>query len=212
MRMVYLLGGCALLTAAPAAAPAQPAAAPAACELHFWPTEKAQTSNYSGVAGPIGAALAGKRMTGADALLADLPPEAQADALRALDLKGLLAMPAPVAVVLETAPLRMKAAGSQKTRLTASTAPCYAELAVKRIGYRSHITAGRDFGAVFILRRYANAAAPARIVQGAADVPVKLYPARNEAERPAANAELKQKFGRTAEKFLAARAKRGPGG
>jgi hypothetical protein len=198
---IFLSGGALALLLTSAQASAQ-LAGPAGCELHFWPTEKAQTSNASGVGGAIGGALAGKRMTSEDGLLSDLPPEAQAEALRALDLQALLGTPAPVSVVLQTTPLKTKTATSSRQRLTASAAPCYAELAVKRIGYRSHITAGRDFGAVFILRRYATPSAPARVVQGGADVSVKLYPARTEEERPAANAELQQKFGRTAEKFL----------
>ena len=196
----------------PAAAAAQ-SAAPAACELHFWPAGKAHSSNYSGVGGAGGGLLAGKRMTGEEALLADLPPEEQAEALRAIDLRGLLGLPAPVEVILEAGPLESKTAKSQKSRLTASTADCYVELAVKQILYTSHITAGRQFGAKLILRRYSGRNSPARVADGIAGVRVKLYPARTEADRPAANAELKQNFGRTAEKFLLAKGQRKtPGG
>jgi hypothetical protein len=189
----------AAVTASSAGAQVQ---SPKVCELHFWPTEKAQTSNYSGVGGALGSALAGQRMTGEDALLADLPPSNQVDAIRTLDLQSLLGMPGPVRVVLATTSLTSKTATSQKARLTASNNPCYAELAVKRIGYRSHITAGRDFGAVFILRRYLTATGPVKVLQGGADVSVELYPARTEEERPAANAELKSKFGEVVKKFL----------
>jgi hypothetical protein len=133
----------------------EPAAAPS-CELHFWGSDEALTSNYSGVGGVVGAALAGPRPQTGAGLSSDLSPAVQAEALRRLDLAGLLGMPG-VRVIEEPRPLIAKA-GKAGPRLIASKAPCYAELVVDMIGYSSHITAGRKFGARFILRRFPGGA------------------------------------------------------
>jgi hypothetical protein len=189
----------ALAAACPVAAQ-EPAAAPS-CELHFWGSEEALTSTYSGVAGPIGAALAGPRPQSGEGLSGDLSPAAQAEALRRLDLAGLLKMPG-VRLIEEPRPLVAKA-GSAGPRLTASTAPCYAELVVDMIGYSSHITAGRKFGARFILRRFPGGARIARVDKGGINVGLKIYPARKPENHSAGLVELSAAFGRTAARFLA---------
>lgn len=182
------------------AAAAEPAAAAPACELHFWGSEEALTSNYSGVAGPVGAALAGSRPKTKAGLSVDLPTDVQVQALRRLDLARLLDMPG-VQVIEGKRPLIAKA-GKPGPRLTGSKATCYAELVVDMIGYRSHITAGRDFGARYILRRFPAGARIARIDKGAKDVGLKIYPAKKPENRSAGLDELAAAFGRTAERFL----------
>jgi hypothetical protein len=178
---------------------------PPSCELHFWGSEEALTSNYSGVGGVVGAALAGPRPQTGAGLSGDLPPTAQAEALRRLDLAALLKMPG-VQVIEEPRPLVAKA-GRPGPRLTASKAPCYAELVVDMIGYSSHITAGRKFGARFILRRFAGGAATARIDKGGVNVGLKIYPAKKPENHSAGLDELAAAFGRTASRFLAGKAR-----
>lgn len=135
----------------------------------------------------------------------DLPPAAQAEALRRLDLAGLLKMPG-VKVIEEARPLVGKA-GRAGPRLTASRAPCYAELVVDMIGYSSHITAGRKFGARFILRRFPDGAGSARVDKGGINVGLKIYPAKKPENQEAGLAELADAFGRTAARFLAGKAR-----
>lgn len=195
MNRYFVVTALAALTAA-----AEPATAAPACELHFWGSEEALTSNYSGVAGPVGAALAGSRPKTKVGLSSDLPIEVQIQALRRLDLARLLDMPG-VQVIEGKRPLIAKA-GKPGPRLTGSKATCYAELVVDMIGYRSHITAGRDFGARYILRRFPAGAAIARIDKGAKDVGLKIYPAKKPENHSAGLDELAAAFGKTTERFL----------
>jgi len=184
-----------LCVAAASASAQAPASADNGCELHFWATDDA-LANFNLMLNP---ALQ-KGVTTGNVLLDALPAEAQAAGLERLDLANLLGMPG-VRVVRETQPVKDKVAAHHKGRLTASTTPCYAELAVKRMGYRTDPFFGRDFGAVFIYRRFASAAASARIVQGAGDVSVKIFPPRDETQRDAAREEMTAAFGASFEKF-----------
>jgi hypothetical protein len=203
MNRYLVVVATAALAAGPASAEAPAAMASAAppCELHFWGSEEALTSNYSGVGGAVGGALAGSRPRNKAGLSGDLPMDIQAEALRRLDLARLLDMPG-VQVIEGKRPLAAKA-GKPGPRLTDSTAPCYAELVVDMIGYRSHITAGRDFGARYILRRFPAGARIARIVKGGKDVGLKIYPAKKPENHAAGLEELAAAFGKTTERFLA---------
>jgi hypothetical protein len=201
----YLIVVAALATTALSQAPAQSAAQPATdgaatCELHFWPSSHALTSTYSGVGGALGAMLAGPRPQSESALIGDLPPEAQVEALRHIDLSAMLGMP-NVRLIPELAPLAARPS-RPSPRLTSSTAPCYAELVVDFIGYSSHITAGRKFGARYWLRRYSDPSGLARVQNGGKNVSLHAYPARRPEDQPAALAELSGAFGRATEGFL----------
>jgi hypothetical protein len=200
MNRYLVVAASAALAAGPASGQAPAAAAPP-CELHFWGSEEALTSNYSGVGGAVGGALAGPRPKTKAGLSGDLPMDVQAEALRRLDLARLLGMPG-VQVVEGKRPLVAKA-GKPGPRLTDSKATCYAELVVDMIGYRSHITAGRDFGARYILRRFPGGARIARIDKGGKDVGLKIYPAKKPENHAAGLEELAAAFGKTAERFLA---------
>jgi hypothetical protein len=187
--------------ATPARAAGQPPAGDAApCELHFWPSTAAVTSTYSEVGGLVGALLAGPRPLTGPALLGDLPPEAQVEALRQIDLGGLLGMP-NLRLIAEQAGAAVRP-NRRGPRLTGSTAPCYAELVVDYLGYSRHITAGRRFGARYWLRRYLDGSGLARVQNGGKDVQLRLYPARRPEDHAPALVELRDAFGRATEGFL----------
>lgn len=188
----------------PAGAPNE---SPVGCELHFWPSEDAQSNSnpFSGraldnIADP------GARTTG-NVLLDTLPIEAQLASLQQLDLAELLDLPG-VRVVYENGRLSRRDATRNRARLTSSTAPCYAELMVKRIGYRNDPLFGRDFGAVFIYRRFASGGTEATIFQGDGDVGLDVFPAADESEQAAAEAELFHAFGVVFEEFVDSRLRR----
>ena len=187
-------------TAASAAAQPTPDSSSPSCELHFWGSRQALTSTYSGVPGVLGAALAGPRPQSEAALSSDLPPEAQADALRHIDLARLLRMPG-VRLIEESAPFPGKPK-EKGPRRTASTEPCYAELVVDYIGYSSHITAGRKFGARYWLRRFPGTGRVAEVQNGGKNVGLKIYPAKKPEDHAAGLAELAAAFGRATQGFL----------
>lgn len=173
----------------------------APCELHFWPSEMAMTSNYSGVAGVVGAALAGPSPRSGDGLISDLPPAAQGEALKQVDFATLLKLPQGVTLTVEQGPFPGKP-GRKGPRASASAAPCYVELVVDYIGYTSHITAGRKFGARLWLRRYPAGGGDPVVQNGGKDVKLRFYPAKKAEDHPAAIAELNAAFPKVVEGFL----------
>jgi hypothetical protein len=173
----------------------------APCELHFWPSGMAMMSNYSGVAGPIGAALAGPSPQSGDGLISDLPPAAQGEALKSVDFATLLKLPQGVTLIVEPSSFPGKP-GRKGPRASASTAPCYLELVVDYIGYTSHITAGRKFGARMWLRRYPTGGGDPTVQNGGKDVKLRLYPAKKAEDHPTAIAELNAAFPKVIEGFL----------
>lgn len=174
---------------------------PGSCELHFWASDIALTSNYSGVDGLAGKLLEGPSPQTREGLVSDLPRAAQGEALKAVDLATALNMPG-VQLIQEPGLPDYRAVKRAGPRLTASTAPCYAELVVDYIGYTSHITAGRKFGARFWLRRFPDGATTALVQNGGKDVKLKIYPARKPEDQPGALAEIRTAFGKVAEGFL----------
>lgn len=171
------------------------------CELHFWPSPKSITSDYSGVGGVLGGALSGSRPVTSDRLVADLPPTTQADELRKLDLAALLNMPG-VEVIEEKMLADLKAASRKGARLSSSPVPCYAELVIYEMGYMTHITAGRWVFARFYLRRFANGADVGTVQSGYSNTHVKLYPPKQAEDAPAALEELRAAFGSLTQHFL----------
>jgi hypothetical protein len=193
-------GAALALLCVPSATLAQ-GAAPGACELHFWPNGKAQTSYESGVGGVAGALLTGPgtHISGSD-LAQTLSAEAQVRSLESANLTGTAARPT---VILESAADAAKLAKRNKTRLSTSSAPCYAELLVKVIGYRSHITAGRQFGVVFIYREFGPEGPATRTVEGyGGTIAMRVFPARDESEAEAATKEVLDAYRTSAETFF----------
>lgn len=182
-------------------APAQEPA-PSSCELHFWPTADAMASSNIF----LNPALQ-RGVTTGNVLLDHLPAQAQVSALERLDLASLLRMPG-VRVILATAPVSDGVAARQRSRLTASNAPCYAELVVKRMGYRTDMFFGRDFGAVFIYRRFPPGGTTPEIVQGTGEAPLRLFPPSEESQRAAAREEMVAAFGTTFTAFVQAKLNR----
>jgi hypothetical protein len=168
---------------------ARGAAAQEPCELHFWATADAMAASNIF----LNPALQ-RGVTTGNAVLDVLPAQAQADAIERLDLAGLLGMPG-VRLIRETSSLSDGDAAHRRTRATASTASCYAELEVKRIGYRADPFFGRAMAGVFIFRRFPAGGGPAEIIQGHGDVRVHIFPAREESQRDAARDEMVAAFG-----------------
>ena len=149
----------------------------------------------------MGAMLSGSRTQTREGLVSDLPRSVQEEALKAINLSELLKMP-NVHVIVESGVIDRKIVKDSGLRLTSSTAPCYAELITDYIGYTSHITAGRKFGARFWLRRYPSASGPAQVQNGGKDVKLTTYPAKKPEDHPAALAEVRVAFGKVVEGFL----------
>lgn len=206
MRFFLAFAGMSLALAGSAlaqTAPVTPLDPSTHCEVHFWGSNVASTSNYSGkdnMYGLAGELLAGPSPQSSQGLSSDLSREAQAEALKRLDLSRLLKMSDSYLVV---EPGQLEGKPNRKgPRLTSSRAPCYAELIVDYIGYTSHITAGRKFGARYYLRRYAGPDGSAQIQNGGKEVKLKIYPAKHPQDQAAAILELRTAFAKATEGFL----------
>jgi len=178
------VAACLLLLACAGAASAQQV-----CELHFWATADAMAASNIFVNPALQ-----RGVTTGNAVIDVLPAQAQADALERLDLAVLLGMPG-VRLIRETGALSDRDAANRRTRLTASTSPCYAELDVKRIGYRADAFFGRAMAGIFIFRRFPAGGGPAEIIQGHGDVRLHIFPARDDSQREAAREEMLAAFG-----------------
>jgi hypothetical protein len=110
-----------------------------------------------------------------------------------------------VRLVSEFGPVPAKP-GKEGPRLTASNAPCYAELIVDCFGYSSHITACRKFGARLRVRTYPAGAAAAVGTQWPQGCrPEALSRQKKPENHDAGLTELQSAFGRTAEAVLRAK-------
>ncbi len=200
----------------PAAAHDAAATSAPACELHVWPTE-----NYIGIQmgllsgfGPIGAvadmaAHDGKVKTVKDLMRDYLGPDVQMSELdksgfvKQLGLTGewrvIVEKPTPWNEEFKERPeLKAEAKAMNATikagkRLTAGTAPCYAELVTTHIFYHKAMMYGSNLFTGWVFREFAG---PKLKVTGKGQVknPLENFPPKSEDMVPAAQAELRDAY------------------
>lgn len=181
---------------------AAPAALPApTCELHIFPTleGQAQTTGWLagfGVIGAIADAAAHKdgNISNAEYLKASLGPENQVIALKAVDLPAALKLPAGTQVTYETPIADRGITTKAKTRLTSSTAPCYAELLITQNFYIKRAIYGRSLNNRFIFKDFRGGQAEAVLNKGRGGNKLSQFPPESVDERPAADADLRGAF------------------
>ena len=203
------------LVAMPAAA--QDAAAPGpACELHVWPTE-----NYLGIQmgllsgfGLVGALAdqashEGRVKTVKDLMRDYLGPDVQMKELDKVGYIKTLGLSGEWRVVVEkptpwnedfkahpdlTAEAKaMSATIKAGKRLTASTAPCYAELVTTHIFYHKAMMYGSNLFTGWTFREFAGAKVKVK-GQGQVKNPLEDFPPKAADKIPAAQAELRDAF------------------
>lgn len=210
----------ALLTAtiAQAQIPATAAAPAPSCELHVWPTE-----NYLGINtgllsgfGPIGAvadlgAHKNRVQTVKDLMRDYLGPEIQMQELTKADVAAALRLDGYRIVVEEPTPfnedVKKDPALKEKTkalnariksgqRLTASTAPCYAELVGTMIFYHKAMMYGSNLFGGWIFRRFPADPAGKALTSnvGAVKNPLENFPPKSADRVEPARAELRDAY------------------
>lgn len=172
-----------------------------ACELHVFPTleGQAQTTGWLSGLGVVGAVAdaAGhgdENMSDADYLREALGPRFQVEAFQSIDLVGTLNMPAGTEVIYETPIADRDITTEVKTRLTDSTAPCYAELIVTQNFYLKRAIYGRSLNNRFIFKDFRNGVREAEMVRGRGGNGLSMFPPETPEGREAANADLRQAF------------------
>jgi hypothetical protein len=182
------------------AAMAGPASAPA-CELHVFPTleGQAQTTGWLmgfGMVGAVVDAAAHKdaNINDAEYLKNALGPEFQVSALKTIDLVKELKLPEGTQVSYETPIADRGITTKAKTRLSSSTASCYAELIVTQNFYKKAAIYGRSLNNRFIFKDFRDGKTQAELVKGRGGNGLSHFPPETPADRPAANEDLRNAF------------------
>jgi len=191
----------------------QEGSAPAAqrCELRIITTRKglsvSDSTDFKG-GGLVGGAMSALyRKPNYPAIIdfanTEIGPEGQEKLIRA----GLANLPTRLAgyrVVFEQAGPEALAAfkdARHSPRLTASTAPCVAEISVIAIAY-IRTSLSRTVGALFMFRQFGSEPKATTVIVYANDASVRAFPPKSESDAPAARAELSTTFANVFAAFL----------
>lgn len=187
-----------IFAASPAAA--QEAAAPA-CELHVFPTleGQAQTTGWLSGFGIIGAVADAaknkdRNVSEAEYLKEALGPRLQVQALKSIDVVGALHLPASTTVTFETPIADRKISTKATTRLTSSTAPCYAELLVTQNFYTKRAIYGRSLNNRFIFKDFRVGKTNTKMIKGRGGNGLSHFPPKTTDETEAAEQDLRDAF------------------
>ncbi|MXO66517.1 hypothetical protein [Altericroceibacterium endophyticum] len=185
----------------PVAAQNGATAQPSACELHVFPTTEGQAQTTSllsgmGVLGAVADAAShkGKNVSDAEYLRDALGPQMQMEALQSVDLPAELSMPADTQIVYETPIADRKITTKAKTRLSDSSAPCYAELVITQNLYQKKMIYGRSLNNRFIFKDFRDGVQKAKLVKGRGGNGLSHFPPENEDGIEAADADLREAF------------------
>ncbi|MDB5673254.1 MAG: hypothetical protein JWM65_236 [Sphingomonas bacterium] len=192
--------------AAVATAPAPQAAVAAApqptpaCELHIFPTLEGQAMTTGwlsgfGIVGAIAEASANKdrNVSEAEYLKEALGPRLQIAALKSLDVVAALKLP-PSQVIFETPIADRNITTKADTRLSSSTADCYAELIVTQNFYTKRAIYGRSLNNRFIFKDFRGGKAKAKLVKGRGGNGLSHFPPKTTDETEAAELDLRTAF------------------
>lgn len=203
-----------------------PASSASDCELHIWPTE-----NYIGIntgllagLGALGAvadiaAHDGRVKTVKDLMRDYLGPQVQMDELTKANVTAMLKLDGYRIVVEEPTPfnedVKRDPALKAKTkaqnarikagqRLSASTAPCYAELVGTMIFYHKAMMYGSNLFGGWIYRRFpADPAGKATETKaGAVKNPLEDFPAKTPEKVEPAKAELRDAYAKDFNEYV----------
>lgn len=176
-------------------------AGPSGCELHVFPTLEGQAQTTTllsgfGVIGAVADAAANKdrNISEAEYLKEALGPRFQVAALETIDLRTELKMPADTEIIYETPIADRKITTKVKTRLTESTAPCYAELIITQNLYQKKAIYGRSLNNRFIFKDFRNGEEKAKMVKGRGGNGLSHFPPKTTDETEAAEADLLAAF------------------
>jgi hypothetical protein len=193
-----------------ASAQETPVASPAAepgCELHVFPSleGKAMTTGWLSGFGVIGAVAdaaknKNRNISEAEYLKEALGPRLQVQALKGIDLPAQLKLP-PSKIVYETAIADRNITTKAATRLSSSTAPCYAELIVTQNFYTKKAIYGRSLNNRFIFKDFRTGKDKAALVKGRGGNGLSAFPPKTTDETEAAETDLRTAFSKNFVEF-----------
>ncbi len=194
-----------------ASPPVPPADAPAgSCELHVFPaTTMIAVNNLAGAGylfggGALGAAagsaIHGSKRSSSEALSNELPPSTQLAAVRNIASLGSIIGQRDPVIIEEAALADEEVPERSKARLTASAAPCYAELAIWSVTFEG--VGGPKLQIVTYFRTYQPKTGKMSIHNEIQFGKLHVFPPRSADEAVAAHAELVAVFSAVLEKSL----------
>jgi hypothetical protein len=182
------------------AAPAQDASAEPSCELHIFPTLEGQAMTTGwlsgfGIIGAVADAAKNKdrNVNDAEYLKEALGPRLQVQALKSIDLIAALKLP-PSQIIYETPIADRKITTKATTRLSSSTAPCYAELIVTQNFYQKTAVYGRSLNNRFIFKDFREGKTKTTLVKGRGGNGLSHFPPKTTDETEAAEQDLRDAF------------------
>jgi hypothetical protein len=171
------------------------------CELHVFPTleGQAQTTGWLSGFGAIGAiADAAKNkdrnVSEAEYLKEALGPRLQVQALKSIDMVAALRLPASTTITFETPIADRKISTKATTRLTSSTAPCYAELLITQNFYVKRAIYGRSLNNRFIYKDFRGGKTNTKMIKGRGGNGLSHFPPKTTDETEAAEQDLRDAF------------------
>jgi hypothetical protein len=184
-------------------------ATPPACELHVFPTLEGQamTSGWLagfGIIGAVADAASNKsrNISEAEYLKEALGPRLQVAALKGVDIVAELKLP-PSQIIYETPIADRNITTKATTRLSSSTAPCYAELVITQNFYRKAAMYGRSLNNRFIFKDFRTGKTSAKLVKGRGGNGLKNFPPKTTDETEAAELDLRTAFAKNFTEFAA---------
>lgn len=178
----------------------QAVVSPPACELHVFPTLEGQAMTTGllsgfGAIGAIADASVNKdrNISEAEYLKEALGPRLQVEALKEIDLVEALKLP-PSQIIFQQPIADRKITTKATTRLSDSTAPCYAELIITQNFYRKAAIYGRSLNNRFIFKDFTDGKTKAKLVKGRGGNGLQFFPPKTTDETEAAEADLRAAF------------------
>jgi hypothetical protein len=179
---------------------AQDAAATPACELHVFPSleGKAQTSTLLSGFGIVGAVVDAsnnkdRNISEAEYLKEALGPRLQIESLKSIDLVSELKLP-PSQIIYEEPIADRKITTKATKRLSASTAPCYAELIITQNFYIKKPIYGRSLNNRFIFKDFRDGLTKPKLQKGRGGNGLKHFPPKTTDETEIAEKDLRDAF------------------
>jgi len=159
------------------------------CELHIWPASGLESITegwiLNNTRNQVLRDAPGKVLGLADAI----PPHAQLDAIASLDLNDAFQLDG-AQVIAHPDPLPPSPTGAPVVRHAPATAPCYAELVIKRLVFAKSPVAGGVLQAFFIFRRFRQD--DVQSFTSMAETPLTIFPWKNPEDQERGKAELRE--------------------
>lgn len=185
------------VTAAPLATASEPVPA---CELHVFPTLEGQAVTTGwlsgfGIIGAVAEASANKDRNISEAayLKEALGPRLQIAAMKSLDIVAALKLP-PSQIIFETPIADREITTKAETRLSSSTADCYAELIVTQNFYQKRAIYGRSLNNRFIFKDFRMGKTRTKMIKGRGGNGLSHFPPKTTDETEAAELDLRTAF------------------